>query len=196
MTDTATIPENQQPFVRDVDEQLRISASWDVVHRPTTASALSARIRAATLALKALERDLSSKKTTAGSDESMNSAVRELRANKRMLRSALRTVAEMPRLVDHLPRIVQPAQSDQPRIAAIAASYFRLVDWDFSEPALRVFVQGLQKHEPLTIAELWNLSAFLEFILLESVLDKARILLHYPGSDAVLHIGEIGRAHV
>ncbi len=188
MTDTATIPENQQPFARDVEEQLRIAASWDVVHRPTTASVLSARIRAAALALKALERDLSSKETKPASDESMNSAVRELRANKRMLRSALRTVAEMPRLVDRLPRIVQAAQSDQPRIAAIAASYFRLVDWDFSEPALRVFVQGLQKHEPLTLAELWSLSAFLEFVLLESVLDKAHTLLHYPGSDPVLPI--------
>jgi len=189
MTDTTTISENQQPFAWDVEEQLRVAASWDVMHRPTGAGVFSARVHAAGLALKALERDLSSKETKTASDESVNSAIREMRANKRMLRSALRTVAEMPRVVDHLPRIVQPAGNDEPRIAAISASYFRLVDWDFSETVLRLFIQGLQKHEPLTLDELWNLPAFLDFILLESILDKAGLLLQRPHLNPVLPIG-------
>jgi hypothetical protein len=40
----------------------------------------------------------------------------------------------------------------------------------------------LQEQDPLTLDELWSLPAFLKFILLESLLNDARILMSLPGS--------------
>lgn len=183
MIDTAAISDNQEPFAEEMAERVRVAASWDVVHHPRLAGAFPARIRAANRALKQLERDLASQQAATGSTESGNSSLLELRANWRLLRAALRAISDRPRLVASLPRIVSAAQQDEPRAAAFALIYLRAVNWEFSAPLLHGFIQALQAHEPLTLDELWNLSAFLKFILLESLLDKARALLRSPRSD-------------
>ena len=67
---------------------------------------------------------------------------------------------------------------------AVSLLYLRAVDWDFSAPVLRKFIESLQTHEPLTLDELWNLSAFLKFTLLESLLNEARTLLRSPCPDS------------
>jgi hypothetical protein len=182
MTDPATIPETQQPLSREALEQVRAAASWNVVHRPTTPSTFPGRVLAARRILKALERDLALLPVAPAQPGDANSALLELRANARLMRAAVRAVFDRPRLLARLPRVILPAQNDEPRAAAVATIYLRAVDGNFSAFTFREFISALQAHDPLTLDELWNVAAFLKFILLESLLDEARVLLRSPGS--------------
>ena len=182
MINTPTIPETVQPLTGALLECVRAAESWDVVYRPATPGTFPARVRAARLALKALELDLASLRASSAPAGSSNSALLELRANARLLRAALRAVADRPQEIARLPRVDLPAQKDEPRAAAVATAYLRAVDGDFSAPVVRNLIRALQAHDPLTLEELWNAPAFLKFILLESLLDDARILMSLPGS--------------
>ena len=192
MIDTPTMQESGQQLSAKLLECVRAAESWDVVHRPATASTFPARVHAARRALKALEADLASMRTTTGSAKESATALLELRANARLLRAAVRAVSDRPQVVARLPRVVLPAQKNEPRIAAVATAYLRAVEGNFSAPAFRDFIHALQAHDPLTLDELWNASAFLKFTLLELLLDDARLLLRTsdpaPGSLVAVHI--------
>ncbi|MGA3046170.1 MAG: glucoamylase family protein [Terracidiphilus sp.] len=182
MIDAPTIPETGQPLTRELLESVRIAASWDVVHRPTTEGTFPARIRDARRALKALEQDLALLRPSSKATEQSNSALLDLRANARQLRAAVRAVSDKPQVIARLPRVILPAQKDEPRAAAIATSYLRAVNGDFSALAFRNLIRALQVHDPLTLDELWNVAAFLKFVLLESLLDDACVLLRSPAA--------------
>jgi cyclic beta-1,2-glucan synthetase len=182
MIDTPIIPETGQPLCGALQECVAAATSWDVVYRPATPGTFPVRVSAARRALKALEAELTSVRTSTTGDS--NAALVELRANARLLRAAVRAVSDRPRVVGRLPRVVLPAQKDEPRAAAVATAYLRAVDGNFSAPAFRDFIRALQAHDPLTLDELWNASAFLKFTLLELLLDDARVLLRSPGSSA------------
>ena len=185
MIGTPNISETGEPLSNALLECVRAAATWDVVHRPTTTGTFPARVRAARAALKALELDLALLRTTTASEESANSALLELRANARLLRAAVRALADSSQVIAHLPRVILPAQQDEPRIAAVATAYLRAIDGDFSAPAFCELIRALQAHDPFSLDELWNLAAFLQFILLESLLDDARVLLRLPGSAPI-----------
>ena len=180
MTDIAAASNVHPQPVSELLEKVRAAASWDVIHRPVTASSFPARVLAAQRSLKLLERDLALVRTQPGRNEESSAALLELRSNRRQLRSAVRAVADRPTIVSRLPRVVLPAQKDEPRAASIAALYLRAVSGDLSATGFRDFIRALQENEPLTLDELWNLPAFLKFILLESLMDVARILLRSP----------------
>ncbi len=182
MTDTATIPENHQPLNDEMLVHVRAAASWDVIQRPTTEGTFPARVQAARQTLRQLERDLALVQAVPGSVGDSDSALLDLRANSRMLRSAVRGIADRPRIVSRLPRVVLPAQKDEPRAASVATLYLRAAGGDFSATGFRAFLHALQEHEPLTLDELWNISLFLKFVLLEALLDDARILMRSPDS--------------
>jgi cyclic beta-1,2-glucan synthetase len=190
--DAPSIPETGQPLCGALLECVRAAATWDVVHRPATTGTFPARVRGAQRALKALESDLSFLQTSSASAPNSNSALLELRANARLLRAAVRAVSDKPQAIARLPRVVLPAQKDEPRAAAIATAYLRAVDGDFSAPTFRELILALQTHDALTLDELWNVAAFLKFILLESLLDDARAIMrapaHVPGALVFNHI--------
>ncbi|MGA2888823.1 MAG: glucoamylase family protein [Terracidiphilus sp.] len=185
MTYTAAIPNTQQRFRREMPEQLRSIESWDVVYRPTTPSTFPVRILAARRALKLLEHDLLSPTAMHAAAEEHCSALSELRASSRLLRSAIRAVSDRPRIVAYLPRVVLPKQQDEPRVAAIATLYLRSVDGNFSAPTFTAFIRTLQVHEPLALEELWNIAAFLQFALLELLLEEVGTLLRSLDSDSI-----------
>ena len=182
MIDAPTVPETVQPLNDELLESVRIATSWDIVHRPATQGTFPARVHHTQRALKALEQDLALLRPSSGAAGNSNSALLELRANARLLRAAVRGVSDQPRVIARLPRVMLPAQKDEPRAAAIATAYLRAVDGDFSAPAFRELIRVLQTHDPLNLDELWNLPTFLKFVLLESLLDDARILMSLPGS--------------
>jgi hypothetical protein len=182
MTNAQTIPETRQLLSSELIECVRAETSWDVVHRPATPGTFPARVRAAHRALKALELDLALLGKSSGPVRDSNSALLELRENGRLLRAAVRAVSDRPKVVARLPRVALPAQKDEPRAAAIATAYLRAVDGNFSAPAFRDLIHALQANDPLTLDELWSLAPFLKFILLESLLDDARILMSLPAS--------------
>jgi cyclic beta-1,2-glucan synthetase len=183
MIDTATIPQSQPPLTGEMIEHLRATASWDVVHRPAGASTFPARIVAAHRALRQLELDLSLLPAAPAGPAGNSSALLELRANIRLLRAAVNPLFDQIREIAQLPRVVLPAQRDEPRAVAVAALYLRAVNRDFSASGFEAFIRAFQEQEPLALQELWNIPTFLGFVLLESVLDEARILLR--SSDLV-----------
>jgi cyclic beta-1,2-glucan synthetase len=182
MIDTPTIPETGQPLTGELLECVRAAAAWDVVHRPATQGTFPARVQATRRALKALELDLALLRPSSPAAGDSNAALMELRANARMLRAAVRSVSDRPQIVARLPRVILPAQKDEPRAAAIATAYLRAVNGNFSAPLFRELIRALQVHDPLTLDELWNVAAFLKFILLESLLDDASVLLRSPAA--------------
>ena len=108
------------------------------------------------------------------------SSLLELRENFRLLRSAISGVSDNPRVAAQLPRIIHNGQQDEPRAAACAEIYLKAVDGDFSAGTFRTFICDLQAFEPLEVGELWSITSFLSFALLESLLVEARTLLGTP----------------
>ena len=182
MIETPAIPETAQSLSGALLECVRTAASWDVVHRPPSTGTFPDRVRAARNSLKALETHLARLGTSSASAGSSNSALLDLRANARLLRAALRGVTGDTQKIGRLPRVILPAQQDEPRAASIATAYLRAVDGSFVAPVFRDLISALQAHDPLTLDELWNAAALLKFILLESMLDDARILLRSPAA--------------
>jgi hypothetical protein len=182
MTDTATIPDDQQPLVSAMLEPLHVIESWDVVHRPSTRGTFPVRVLAARCGLKLLEQNLASLTTMA---EDRRSAFAELRASSRLLRSTITAVADMPRVVARLPRVVLPKQQDEPRVAALASLYLRTVNGNFSAQTFKDFIRAVQVHEPLFLDELWNISSFLRFVLLEILLDEVWTMLRSSNSASI-----------
>ena len=182
---TATFPQEPQPLEGEVLERLRkgaqSAASWDVVHRPGAANTFPARVAAARAALKRLQGELARLPVAPTGEGASTAALLELRANARVLRSGIAGVSGPGKDLARLPRIVS-GQRDEPRVAAIAAAYLRVVNGAFTVPTMQVFLREMQVREPLEVDELWSIAAFLKFVLLEWVLDKASTLLHSPES--------------
>ncbi|HEY1803919.1 MAG TPA: glucoamylase family protein [Terracidiphilus sp.] len=185
MTDTATIPETHQPHSSEMLEYIRAAASWDVVHRPVGEGTFPSRVHAARHALKQLQHDLDLLSRTPSTPAANNSALLELRTNLRMLRSSATGVADPNHQIALLPRVVLPAQRDEPRAAAVAALYLRAVNGDFSAASFQAFMEALQNQDPLALEELWKIAAMLKFVLLESLLDEAHVLLGSPDPVSV-----------
>ena len=64
-------------------------------------------------------------------------------------------------------------------MATLATAYVDAVRGDISAVSLALFVNEIQVHEPLLLAEIWNIPAYLNFVLLEIILHAAeRALKH------------------
>ncbi len=191
MNKTAPILDPQQPLAGHLLEHLRdaarAAASWNIVHRPSTAGTFPARVRAARSALKRLETNLAALPIpdAAAVDThpaSQSSALIEIRENLRLLRSAMNGLSDSSRVVAQLPRIVLDAKQDEPRAYAAAQIYLRAVEGDFAASTFCTFIDALQADEFLVESELWSIPGFLKFALLEWLLTEANTLLSSSGA--------------
>ncbi len=101
-----------------------------------------------------------------------------------MLRSAITGIRAKTKEISTLPRVVI-APREEPRVATLVSLYLLAVEGDFSVQSFVLFVQALQKHEPLTLSELWSLPEFLKFSLLEVLLDDLAAVIRSSESDFV-----------
>jgi len=193
MTNSFFIVESGQGPTHEQMERLRnaanAAASWAVAPRPSGTCVFIGRVRSVRKALMLLERFLAKPPAAyAGNDPRLapcRAAMKEIRANIRLLRSAVKVLWERPQDLARLPRIVAAGREDEPRISAAAGAYFRATNREFATPTLRGFVHALQAFDPLTFDELSNLNSFLSFGLLEMLLDEARALRRAPESVSV-----------
>ncbi|HVJ08040.1 MAG TPA: glucoamylase family protein [Acidisarcina sp.] len=182
----ATIDETQlRTHARDA------SARWHVDHRPAGRSTFPQRAEAVRQSLLSLNDSLESIDET--------SPLWELRGNARLLRSAL---WDEPReTVPKLPR-VQSEAGEEPRIITIASSFLDATNSYWSWPALHIYIDELQRREPLQIGEVWNLPTALRFVLLERCLGQigqmiasqatgSRTELLMRRLDAIREMGEL-----
>ena len=157
------------------------AACWDVVLRPTAPSAFPERLREAQRTLAQLEVELVRQPLPEMSSDPQQAAFRaallEVGASHRLLRSAMSAVSGRPREIARLPRVLARSHRDDPRVAALAEIYLVALEGGFTGPSFTAFIREVQKHDPLTIDELWELSSFLRFVLLERLLDESISLL-------------------
>jgi len=190
MSDTAPMLEMQQQPDASIRDRMTTAAnrvrSLDVVLRPSGPSMFFERVRAARVVLRKFERDIArlGKEPKESDSQPLWRMLRELQSNPRLLRSAIHAVADRPKIVTQLPRVMAPGQSEEPRAATVAAVYLDAVDGEFSIDTFRGFVQACQDLDPLNIDELWSLTAFMRFVLLERLLEEARPQLHSPDPNS------------
>jgi cyclic beta-1,2-glucan synthetase len=197
MTTTSEAQYIRQENDKMAFDRLRAAArevpTWDVVLRPETPSTFSARIEAARHALRQLERDLAtlpleSAPQDASRERSPFAVLREMRENPRLLRSAIAAAAGGAKLLGQLPRVIHRVRGEEPRAASVARLYCDAIEEPFSAPSFTTFIHAVQEHEPLNLDELWNIGAFLKFVLLEMMLEEARPLIDSGGSAPALRI--------
>jgi cyclic beta-1,2-glucan synthetase len=189
MTDNDNLFEETAPdlFAEAVHE----AGTWDVVYRPRTRFDLGDRIRAARQALAEIERKVArayAGVSEAGAAQERSSVLLEVRSNMRLLRSTMYSIKDSEKDVSRIPRIVRPAQEAGPRIGAIARLYLRSVEYTFSTESLSAFLRQVQATEALTLNELWQLSIFLKFSLLEVLLDEIPSALFATGASEELPV--------
>jgi len=148
------------------------AASWEVSLRPATPSGFQKRVAAARTAVERLEIELANLPQNVRNDKPVTGLL-DLRGNPRLLRFAVAGVTPQPRDRDDLPRVLLGANGEEPRVATLAAVYLDAVLGDVSAASLALFVQELQVHEPLLLMEIWNIPAYLNFVLLENILAAA-----------------------
>ncbi len=185
------VPTQRAPAWHDAELRAQARADAGELHatrNPRGPSGLRARAEAARAALDALQRKLD-----ALPPPDYTSAVQDpllvLRENPRLLRSALNEVATGHRILDRLPRLAPAGDGEGlPRIAAVAGGYFRATGNVWDAGALPVYIDELQKSDPLELQELWSLSSLMKFHLMEQAVSEG---------EAVFAAGiPPGRSHV
>jgi cyclic beta-1,2-glucan synthetase len=169
-------------------DAIRTAEAWDVVHRPEGPGGFAQRVKAVWRELAGLEKELRRWKQARTAGEGQAGVHRtvplEILGNARLLRSALRQIENRERQIALLPRVLMPAQREEPRMARVAELYLYIAGGVYSPAALCSFLEELQKLDPLNVDEIWSAPAFLQFVLLESVLEEARKLLRSPDTVA------------
>jgi len=186
MTDTATIIDPQQSPDGDTLDELfaavRKARSWDVAFRPTHAGTFHERVLVRRRELLKLEHQLASLPAPKPDAAPRMVGLHDMRANPRLLRSAITGATIKSRDMLKLPRVILPNRQEEPRVAAVCELYLQTAKGDFSQPGFTSFIRALQKHDPLTVFELWSIPSFLRFSLLEAMLGEAQVSLPDPAA--------------
>ncbi len=177
----------QEDILERIYDGVRATSLWEVALRPEGQGTFPSRVRAARHALEHLEKDLAQRvrPQVGGQDGESGAelALHNLELNPRLLRSAILAVSDRPKIVAQLPRVVLDGGRTEPRPAAAAAVYLEAVHGDFSAETFRAFIKAYQASEPFTVNELWNIAAFLRFVLLEAMLEDAGVLLRSRSAE-------------
>jgi hypothetical protein len=186
MTDTATIIDPKHSPNGDTLDELsaavRKAGSWEVAFRPNHAGTFHERVLARRRELLKLERELASLPAPAPDAAPRMVGLHDMRSNPRLLRSGISGATIKSSDMLKLPRVILPNRQDEPRVAAVCELYLQTAKGDFSQPAFTSFVRALQKHDPLTVFELWSIPAFLRFSILEAMLGEAQASLPNPAA--------------
>ena len=103
-----------------------------------------------------------------------------------MMRSVLAELRTVRRKLRRLPHAVTGDHQDEPRATAVAAAYLAASGSIWNADALRIYLDELQRAEPLLLEELWVLPVALRFSLLEA---DSRAGHHRASQALSLHDG-------
>ncbi len=173
--------------VRHLQLRARAAAqSWGVIRNPRGKSLFFARIDAARASLDRLYGDLDQLPPPDYSKITGPDPILQLREHPRLLRSPVLEAASLRRKIPRLPRVVageaenpgsREIHAESPRALLIAAGFYEATKSVWNADAFRVYLEELQKDDPLVLEELWALPMFFKFHLLEEILIQARLLL-------------------
>jgi len=160
-----------------VPEQLRAAARedthrWGTVHGSRDLGSFDMRVEAARQRLEQLFQELDQLPTQGwpGAEP-----VLEIRENPRLMRSVLDELRTVRRKLRRLPHAVTDDHQDEPRVITVASAYLDASGSVWNADALRIYLEELQRAEPLLLEELWVLPVALRFRLLELAVEQATV---------------------
>jgi hypothetical protein len=158
-----------------VPDRLRSAARedahrWAAVHGSKDLGPFDARVDAARQQLDSLSQELDRLPTEGWPGPE---PLLEIRENPRMARSVLAELRTVRRKLRRLPHAITGDHQDGPRVIAVAAAYLAASGSVWNADALRIYLDELQRSEPLLLEELWVLPVALRFVLLEQILQQA-----------------------
>jgi cyclic beta-1,2-glucan synthetase len=92
-----------------------------------------------------------------------------LQANSNLLRQSLQDTERVVEKADDLPQVECGEWPSLPRAYAAAASYLQTVEYEFDDSTFERYFTAMQEAVPFKMVELWQVRAFVQLALLESV---------------------------
>lgn len=92
-----------------------------------------------------------------------------LLGNSSVLRQSLQETKRVIRNASDLPQVECGEWTNLPRAYAAVASYLQAVNYEFDDKTFEQYFTAMQETVPFEMAELWQLHAFAQLVLLESV---------------------------
>jgi hypothetical protein len=155
----------------------RVAPTWHVAHKPEGAGSFGRRIEATAESLDQLYVILDARPVPTYLPGEKLDPLLELRQNPRLLRSVVAETRTMRKKLGRLPRTVRDRENDEPRIITVADAYLQAMGSEYHPDAIKIFINEVQKHDPLELNELWALAPTLKFMLLEEVITQANEIL-------------------
>ena len=155
----------------------RVAPTWHVAHKPEGAGSFGRRIEATAESLDQLYVILDARPVPTYLPGEKLDPLLELRQNPRLLRSVVAETRTIRKKLGRLPRTVRDRENDEPRIITVADAYLQAMGSEYHPDAIKIFINEVQKHDPLELNELWALAPTLKFMLLEEVITQANEIL-------------------
>jgi cyclic beta-1,2-glucan synthetase len=151
----------------------RVAPTWRVAHKPEGAGTFVRRIEATAQSLDQLYVILDARPVPTYLPGEKLDPLLELRQNPRLLRAVVPELYTIRKKLNRLPRSVRDQENDEPRIVTVADAYLQAMGSEYHPDAIKIFINQVQKHDPLELDELWALAPVLKFLLLEEVIMQA-----------------------
>ena len=163
-------------------EQLRAYAhmearSWEVVESKERAAVLETKWKDAKESIETRCRVL---REAAAAGHILNQEAKTLADHIALFRESVQTVKEGLGGAKRLAQVEAEGYRCVPRAYASVSSYFRAMNYEFSEQTFEQFFGAAQEIKALDMAELWQLRPFAELVLLEAVAERADELENSP----------------
>jgi len=182
-------------------EHARVAArDWGVMRRPQGKGTFPARVEAARASLDDLYAKLDRMPPPDYSSIEQPAPILELRENPRLLRAVILEATSLRRKIPKLPRVISqttnPSEqhSEPPRNLVVARAFFEATDSVWNPDAFRIYIEQVQKDDPLDLEELWSIPTFLKFQLFEEILDQAHHLVELPANADLAARQRLSRA--
>jgi cyclic beta-1,2-glucan synthetase len=179
MTHSSPLSGTQMPAALRAHATTAPSA-WRILHRPQQPSVFPKRIENAIERVDLLIEQLSTMPPAAEGETF--TPLHDLRENTRLLRAAAADINSVREKVITFPRILLSPEGDEPRIVSASAAYLDATGGEWSVSGFAVYLEELQRFDPLLLEEHWALPSALKFALLEQCLATAEAVLakHTP----------------
>lgn len=179
-----------------------VPGTWSVHLRPTQPGAFLRRIENTKNRLDTILERVSALPPAAEGE--LFTPLHDLRENLRLLRAAYGDIESARGRIASYPRVHFQSGEDEPRIVSVARAYFEITQGEWSVDSFSIFLEELQRVDPLLLEEHWNLPSALKFTLLEQALTIAETLLlesdplqasiESPLTQLIKALREIGQA--
>jgi hypothetical protein len=175
--------------VEHLKEHARSAArDWGVARSPQGKGAFPARVDAARASLDNLYARLDRLPPPDYANISLPDPILELREHPRLLRAVILEATSLRRKIPLLPRVISQTtnageqHSEPPRDLVVARAFFAATYSVWNPDAFRIYLEQLQKDDPLDLEELWAIPTFLKFHIFEQILEQAQLLLDNPST--------------